>query len=124
MKRLLLLTLLCCSTTTYADIDNALNLAQQAGAIAGTASACGQDSSLLSNRVQEAFSVMVPDEAQRAKVVMIYLQSFHNAQEIEQTQAKIPCDQVLKDYQNLPILRADYQQTVLPALRDAPHVPQ
>ena len=121
MKRYLwLITLLLCSTIARADFSNAVSLAQQAGAIAGAASACGQDISLLSSRLQEAFNVMVPDDLQRSKVMMTYLQSFNNAKEMENAKAKIPCEQVLKDYNNLPILKADYQQTVLPGLLDIP----
>lgn len=125
MKRYLgLVSLLFCSTIAYADVNSAVSLAQQAGAISGAASACGQDISLLSSRLQDAFAVMVPDETQRAKVMMTYLQAFNNAKEMEAAKAKIPCDQVLKDYNNLPILRSDYQQTVLPGLSDTPATTQ
>lgn len=121
MKRLLLAVILLSSACfAVADINTATSLAQQAGAIAGAASACGQDISPLSSRIQQAFSVMLTDENERAKATALYLQAYNNAREMEQTKAKIPCDQVLKDYNNLPILKADYQQMVLPSLRDNP----
>lgn len=124
MKRLIaLLTMLLCSTLAHADFNSAVSLAQQAGAIAGAASACGQDVTLLSSRLQDAFNIMVTDEVQRSKVMMTYLQAFSNAKEMEANKAKIPCEQVLKDYNNLPILKPDYQQTVLPGLRDNPSQP-
>jgi len=121
MKRYLgLVALLLCSTIARADFNSAISLAQQAGAISGAASACGQDVSLLSSRLQDAFNVMVANEEQRAKVMMTYLQAFNNAKEMETAKARIPCDQVLRDYNSLPILKPNYQQTVLPGLRDTP----
>lgn len=119
MKRYLgFIIVLLCSTMARADFNNAISLAQQAGAISGAASSCGQDISLLSSHLQDAFNVMVSNEEQRAKVMITYLQAFNNAKEMEAAKAKIPCDQVLKDYNNLPILKPDYQNTVLPGLRD------
>lgn len=118
MKRLLLCTTLLFCSIAQADINSAMALAEQAGAIAGAASACGQDVSPLASRLQEAFNIMVTDENEKAKTMMTYLQAYNSAKEMEQAKAKIPCDQVIKDYNSLPILKPDYQQTVLPGLRD------
>ncbi|CAM4398633.1 MAG: hypothetical protein LEGION0398_MBIBDBAK_01195 [Legionellaceae bacterium] len=105
---------------SFANISDAENIAKQAGAISGAALACGQDTQLLTSRLQEVFSVMQLTQVELNRVNLIYLQAMNQAKALEIQQAKIACDQVLKDYNSLPLLRPDYQQTVLPSMHDVP----
>lgn len=126
MKRFALaVTLIGCCSFAQADANSAIALAQQAGVIAGAAEACGQNVSVLNERIQEAINVMVPEQTERTRAGIVYGQSYNSAKVAEKAHAKIPCNQVLKDFNSLPILRADYKQSVLPTLRDPqPAAPQ
>lgn len=105
------------TVSAHADDATALALAQQAGIIAGAAQACGQDISLLNNRIIEAIQALSNNDTTRNQALVFYTQSVNNADQQQQSSHKLDCSQVKKDYQNLPILRNDYQQSVMEPLK-------
>lgn len=103
----------------WADSD-AISFAIQAGAIAGAAQACGQDPALLGSRVAEALMLLAKDDDDRTQASSSYQRALQEANRNEAATQKIGCNQVLQDYNSLPILKSDYKQTVLAPLLAGP----
>lgn len=106
---------------------NAIGFAIQAGQIAGVAQACGQNTSIFAERVSEALRFLSTSNPDLILALETFQSSVTRAQAAQAAKNLIPCAQVIKDYNSLPILRDDYKQTVLPKLApnigDNPDVP-
>ena len=102
--------------TTPTLNTNASEFAQQAGIIAGTAQACGQDISTLTSRSIEVINALtrIPNEQQLA--LQLYEKALVTAQENQTKHPVLKCTDVLSSYNSLPILKSDYKQTVIPAM--------
>lgn len=107
-------------TITTPTNTNAVGFAVQAGQIAGVAQACGQNTSIFVQRVNEAFRFLSTSNPDLILALQTFQNTIKQAQAAQAAKNLIPCDQVIKDYNSLPILRDDYKQTVLPKL--APNV--
>ncbi len=115
---LVLLPLIFSSFTAYAaESSFAVILARQAGLVGGAAQACGQDVSLLIARLDEAILAVAQDSMDHSNAVAAYQQSAKDTQALQAKKASLPCEQVLRDYQSLPLLRDDYKEVVLTALK-------
>jgi hypothetical protein len=95
----------------------AVTLARQAGVIAGAAQACNQDVSLLSARLDEAITVAAHDPVDRSDAIAAYQQSLKEAFAKQSAERPIPCEVVAMDYKQVPLLRDDYKEVVLSALK-------
>lgn len=98
------------------NYSNAIAFGEQAGNIAGVAQACGQDTSLFITRVNEALDKIAISPADKVTATQIFQQSMQKAQATETQKQVIPCTQAVQDFNNLPLLRNDYRETVLPQL--------
>lgn len=96
--------------------SKAIDFARQAGVIAGVAQACGQNISVFSQRVMIALRKLAANPTDLAGALLIYQQVAQTAQRSQKTSLTIPCRKVLEDYRQLPILQADYQQSVIDQL--------
>jgi len=96
--------------------STAASFAMQAGQIAGVVQACGQDVSVFMMRVGEAVDRLAISAPDRVTAMLAFQRVLKEAQAIEQQKQPIPCDQAIKDYNSLPILRPDYKETVLSKL--------
>lgn len=96
--------------------SSAVSFAMQAGQIAGVVQACGQDVSVFMTRVGEAVDRLAISAPDRVTAMLAFQRVLREAQTIEQQKQPIPCDQAIKDYNSLPILRSDYKETVLTQL--------
>jgi hypothetical protein len=94
-----------------------VTLARQAGTIAGAAQACGQDISLLSARLDETITSIAKDNIDAVDAVLAYQQSEKEAAKKQTSEQVMPCNIVLKDYQSVPLLRDDYKEVVISALK-------
>lgn len=107
------------STLTFAQspmANNANQFAEQAGAIAGAAQACGQDVSTLGSRTTEVINVLTKVPAEQQLAMTVYEKVLASSQINQSRNHPMPCSEVLNAYSSLPILKADYKQTVLPAM--------
>jgi hypothetical protein len=95
----------------------AVTLARQAGAIGGAAQACHQDISLLSARLDEAITAAAQSTMDSSDAVAAYQQSVKEASNKQAADRPIPCEVVLMDYKQIPLLRDDYREVVLSALK-------
>lgn len=121
MKKFLFASIVLCCTINLAWADSdAISFAIQAGAIAGAAQACGQDPALLGSRVAEAIMLLAKDDNDRTQAISSYQRALQEANRNEAATQKIGCNQVLQDYNSLPILKPDYKQTVLAPLLAGP----
>lgn len=116
------------SPTVVTTTDtNAVGFAVQAGQIAGVAQACGQNTTVFVQRVNEAFRFLSTSNPDLILALETFQNTIKKAQAAQAEKNLIPCDQVIKDYYSLPILRDDYKQTVLaklaPNVGDRPSVP-
>jgi hypothetical protein len=113
-------TLLC--TVSLAQADNqpgnsdAIQFGIQAGSIAGMTQACGQDISVFVTRVNEALNKLALSPTDRVQASAAFQRVLQQTQTMQTNNHTIPCMQVLQDYNTLPILRPDYQQTVIAQL--------
>lgn len=96
--------------------SDAIAFAVQAGAIAGTAQACGQDISVFTTRVGEALNKLAVNNSDKLMAITEFQKSLQQAQINEGNNHPIPCSQVAQDYNSLPLLRPDYEQTVISQL--------
>lgn len=125
-KKIILTTALL-GSVCLAQADNmgnsdATQFAVQAGSIAGMTQSCGQDISIFTSRVNEALNKLATSPSDRMQAIATFQRVMQQAQTMETTNHTISCAQVVQDYNNLPILRADYQQTVIAQLH--PGMPQ
>jgi hypothetical protein len=108
------------SSLTFAQTppmsSNANQFAEQSGAIAGTAQACGQDVSTLSTRTAEVINVLTKIPAEQQEAMMIYEKVLASSQINQTRNHPMNCSQVLQSYNGLPLLKSDYKQTILPAM--------
>lgn len=95
---------------------NAINFAKQAGKISGVVQACGQDVSVFNNRVGEALNKLAASPTDKVLALQAFQDTMRQAQAAEQKSQLIPCTEAIKDFQSLPLMRNDYQQSVLTQL--------
>lgn len=119
MKRLLTMLVLI-SLSFYAQAEtintNADEFAMQSGVIAGAAQACGQNVSIFIQRVIQVINLLAPQASDRQQAMTAFEKSMADAQFTQSRNHTMNCNTVISSYQTLPLLRADYQTTVLPAL--------
>lgn len=96
--------------------NNANQFAEQSGAIAGTAQACGQDISVLNSRTMEVITLLTKNPADQQQAIMVYQKALANSQANQARNPVLKCSDVISSYNSLPILKDDYKQTVLPAM--------
>jgi hypothetical protein len=99
-----------------AGSSDAIQFGVQAGSIAGMTQACGQDISVFVTRVNEALNKLAISPTDRVQASAAFQRTLQQTQTMETNDHSIPCIQVLQDYNSLPILRSDYQQTVIAQL--------
>ena len=104
------------NTSNKPSYSNAIAFGEQAGSIAGVARACGQDPSLFITRVNEALDKIAISPADKVTATQTFQQAMQKAQATETQKQIIPCTQAIQDFNNLPLLRNDYKETVLPQL--------
>lgn len=93
--------------------SNAVAFAVQAGSIAGAAQACGQDISVFVTRVNEALNRLATNPNDKLAATATFQKALQQAQTTQMNSHPLQCSQVMQDYNSLPILRPDYEQTVL-----------
>lgn len=104
------------SLSAFAD-DTTNQFAVQAGNIAGAAEQCGQDASVLISRSKEAIKAMAPNAVDQSDADSLFDKSVANARAYQDTvMRKFSCQDVLTTYNSLPLLRSDYQQSVIAVL--------
>lgn len=102
--------------SAYAD-DTTNQFALQAGNIAGAAEQCGQDASVLISRSKEAIKVMAPNAVDQSDADSLFDKSVANARSLQSSVIrKFSCQDVLTTYNSLPLLRSDYEQSVIAVL--------
>jgi hypothetical protein len=101
------------TNTMTPSSSNAIEFASEAGRIAGIAQACGQDISLFTNRTGEAINKLALNMPDKILATQSFQIALKQAQLVQTSKNIVPCGQALKDFSNLPILRSDYQQTVI-----------
>jgi hypothetical protein len=117
MEKYCSILLLLTSTVVFAQASsNADQFAVQAGAIAGAAQACGQDITEYNSRINEAINVLGTNASDKQQALTLYDKTLSGIQYTQTKLHDLNCPQVIQSYQTLPIMRADYQTTVLPAL--------
>jgi hypothetical protein len=119
-KALLAAALLSACSLAQADgsttSSDAVQFATQAGSVTGVAQACGQNTAEFSKRVNEAINKLAIAPMDRMDAVKAFSAASQQAQNSQMTTHPFACSQVIQDYNNLPILRPDYQQTVIAQL--------
>lgn len=99
-----------------ADATNAIAFAIQAGQIAGTAQACGINIATFTVRVNEAINKLALNPTDSTAAISSYQQTLQRAQMLQTRSHAFACSQVTQDFNNLPLLRPDYEQTVIAQL--------
>ncbi|MBI5448396.1 MAG: hypothetical protein HY939_06720 [Gammaproteobacteria bacterium] len=105
----------------HADGNSAMTFAAQAGSIAGAAQACGQDVSEFTNRVNQSLAILADTTDQITQARQAYQTYMATATQKQAQAGQIPCTQVAKDYNSMPLMQSGYEQTVLPQLRQSSH---
>lgn len=105
-------------TTTYAAAlaagnSDAIQFAIQAGSIAGPTQACGQDISVFVSRVNEAINKLATSPGDKVMAMNSFQGILQQAQTQQMRTHHFACSQVIQDFNNLPILRPDYESTVI-----------
>jgi hypothetical protein len=101
---------------TPVPTSNAVAFATQAGYIAGAAQGCGQNIAPFVSRVNEALNKLALSATDKLLAISVFQKNLQSAQTEQITQHPIPCTQVMQDFNNLPIMRSDYEQTVIAQL--------
>jgi len=96
--------------------NNANEFAEQAGVIAGTAQACGQDVSIMNARTAEVINVLTKNSTEQQQAMLVYEKILAGSQVNQSKNHTMKCPDVLKAYNSLPMLRDDYKTTVLPGM--------
>lgn len=122
----LILSILFCSSSLLADdgvsvyYDNSsLNrtgttaFAAQAGAIAGAAQACGVDTRDFVQRVNQALYKMSFSSADKVIASATFQQTMQRAQVNQMNNLPVPCEQVIAGFQNTPLMRDNYQPSII-----------
>lgn len=110
---------LCLIGTTsmaYADIPETIEFAKQASKIAGSAQACGQNTSILDGRIKEAIDAMSQSQVESMMAYDTYTTTSRSVKKALNIGNKANCDAVLQDYQSLPIMQKNYKQSVIRVL--------
>ena len=126
-KLLLALLSVCCINTTFAannntstpsdsGASNAIAFAVQAGQIAGSAQGCGINISTFTTRVSEAINKLALNSTDSAAATSSFQQMLQQAQIAQRNNNTIPCSQVTQEFNNLQLLRPDYEQSVIAQL--------
>jgi hypothetical protein len=134
-KTLLFVALLSICTGLHADLSNNINnlanntsatppsqqsnagiFAVEAGSIAGAVQSCGQDVSVFSGRVGEAISKLSQNDADRVAAMILYQRALQQAQQTQINLHPLACSQVASDFMSLPIMKDDYEQTIISQL--------
>lgn len=124
IKKVLIATTLCaCYNVSFADTQttnspntNAIAFANEAGAIAGVAQACGEDISVFITRTNEALEKLATNASDKILATQNFQNALQKAQATENEKHSIACQQAKQAYNNLPILRNDYKESVLSQL--------
>lgn len=106
------------TSNPYGNIttSNAMAFAIQAGAIAGAAQSCGQDTTVYAGRVNEALNKLAQSATDKLLAITNYQKALEQAQTAQMTEHTIPCTQVIQDFNSLPLMRDDYETTVISQL--------
>lgn len=96
--------------------SNAIAFAVQAGQIAGSAQGCGINISTFTTRVSEAINKLALNPTDNSAAISTFQQALQQAQIVQRNNNPIPCSQVTQDFNNLPLLRPDYEQTIIAQL--------
>ena len=96
--------------------NNAAQFAAQAGAIAGSAQACGQNVTELNNRVSEVINALTSVQADQQAAILVYQKILDSAEQNQKTNNTMQCKDVLLAYNSLPLLKPDYKTTILPVM--------
>lgn len=96
--------------------SNAMAFAIQAGAIAGAAQSCGQDTTVYAGRVNEALNKLAQSATDKLLAITNYQKALEQSQTAQMTEHTIPCTQVIQDFNSLPLMRDDYETTVISQL--------
>lgn len=119
MKKLLLAAALSCyAVTSLAQLSNgnASQFAEQAGTIAGAAQACGQDITIFNSRVNDVVNVLGNSLNDRQTAMTVYQQALSQSQYAQSRTHTLNCGQVINSFLSLPLMRSDFQQSVLPQM--------
>ncbi|GEM_PF-1067687 len=122
-KRILPFLLLANISSAYANTNSAANFAVQAGSIAGAAQACGQDITEFTNRINQSLAILADSSAQIDEARQNYQIAMTTAAQNQSQNRKIPCNQVIQDYNSLPIMQPNYEGNVLGKLRVSANKP-
>lgn len=107
--------------TVWAEDSAAVAFGTQAGIVAGAAQACNQSISLMTSRTDEVISALATDPTDAKNAQGAYKRAVEDANASQNLSQKLSCSKVVGDFNNLPLLRPDYQQTVIaPLLKDRP----
>ncbi len=107
-----------------AEDSTAIYFAKQAGVVAGAAEACGQSIAIMSMRVNEVITVLANDQNDKTYALAAFQQAEQEGRNSQEKSQRLPCATVINDYSSLPILRADYQETVIaPLMKSKPPTP-
>jgi hypothetical protein len=118
-KRLTLMSLSLFSAAAIAQVaySNADQFALQAGTIAGFAQSCGQNIMMLNSRVTDVVNILAKNPGDQQTAMTIYEKAMSDAQyQVSRNRTTTNCDEIISNYNTLPLLRPDYKQTVLPAM--------
>jgi hypothetical protein len=99
------------SALTMAD-----QFAAEAGAIAGTAQACGQNIVEYNARVVAAVNALSQSPSDSSQAMTIYQKTLSNAQDAQSRTHSVNCGEMIQKFNGLPIMRPDYKTTVIPKL--------
>lgn len=124
IKKVLIAAILgTCYQVSFADIPvtnspntNAIAFANEAGAIAGVAQACGEDISVFITRTNEALEKLALNASDKILATQNFQNALQQAQATETEKHTIACQQAKQAYNNLPILKNDYKESVLSQL--------
>lgn len=117
----LALSMLLMGKMAYADPSLAVTFASQAGVIAGAAQTCGQPIGLLTARTTEVLNALSLDPNDVSYAKAAYQRASEDSAASQALSQKLTCSKVVADFNNLPLLKPDYSETVIaPLLKDKP----
>jgi hypothetical protein len=102
--------------STSQPLNSALGFAKQAGAIAGVAQACGQDITVLNERVKEVIQKLADNETEQRLALNMFYTTTQIAQRTQQKAAVVECRHARTALERLPLLQLDYEKNVLEKL--------
>lgn len=102
-----------------APTTSATGFAIQAGIIGGVAQACGQDITVFITRANEAIDRLSLSSSDKVIAIARLQKAVQDAQAQQIMKQPFSCTQAIQDFNGLPIMRDDYQQTVISKLSPA-----